>query len=149
MRHVSYRAQADDLLIAALHGDTKAKQVLTEVVADLPGQLFSESLDEATIRLLMQRALNGDQAAQKRVATLLAPLVVPPSQTFAVCEDTSPPDIREFSSWDEALAFARALAKQSPDAYVTIHPQPKKDRVHYRIHSSGEVEKIDLSKYGL
>src|SRR5262249_38197632 len=94
MRHVSYKAQADDLLIAALHGDTKAKQVLTEVVADLPGRLFSESLDEATIRLLMQRALNGDQAAQKRVAALLAPLVVPPSQTFAVCEDTNPQDIR-------------------------------------------------------
>jgi hypothetical protein len=75
MQHVSYEDQAADFLVAALRGDIKARHILMEMIAYFPEQLFAEPLDEATMRQLMQRALNGDQAAQKRVASLLQTLV--------------------------------------------------------------------------
>ena len=44
--------------------------------------------------------------------------------------------------WEEALAYARTLAQQSPDEYITVHPHGTSDRAYYRVLPSGEIEKI-------
>jgi hypothetical protein len=72
-----------------------------------------------------------------------------PPETFIVySDDTNPQNSRKFHSWEEAVAFARGLARQSPEAYVTLHRYPNEDRVHYRVHSSGDVEKVDIRQLG-
>jgi hypothetical protein len=75
MQHVSYEDQAADFLKAGLRGDTKAQKILIEMIAYFPEQLLADPLDEVIMRQLMHHALNGDQAAQKRVAALLQTLV--------------------------------------------------------------------------
>ena len=73
----------------------------------------------------------------------------PPESFVVYSDDTNPQNSRKFPSWAEAVAFARGLAKQSPDAYITLHRYPNAEHVHYRIHSNGEIEEVDLGQLGM
>jgi hypothetical protein len=72
----------------------------------------------------------------------------PPESFVVYSDDTNPQNSRKFPSWNEAVAFAKNLAMQSPESYVTLHRYPNAERVHYRVNANGEVERIDLRQQG-